>query len=164
MMLKNCIGAVTAFALCLSAWPQSASPHSGIAQDPWNPAHLNNLPSEIRVEVKKWEAACGAPIAVAQRFALYLTVPRTQFVALHFDDFRCRNNKAVCNTSGCLHEVYAASRGRYRKVLTVHAEDVRLLREQDAALLEIQDRPNVARRLLRWNGTGFTNWTKTKNR
>ena len=56
MMLKNCV--VTAVALCLSALPQSASSHGGIAQDPWNPTHLNNLPSEIRVAVEKWEAAC----------------------------------------------------------------------------------------------------------
>lgn len=158
MLLRNCALAATVFALCLSGLPQSASSRGGIAQDPWNPAHLANLPPEIRVQAKKWESACGAPIAAAQQFALYLTIPGTQFVALHFDDFQCRNKRVVCDASGCLHEVYVAVRGRYRKVLTLRAQDVRLVREQDAAFLEVQDRSSAARRILRWNGSRFVTW------
>lgn len=154
MLLKNCALAAALFALCLTGLPRSASSHGGIAQDPWNPAHLSNLPPEIQVQAKKWEAACGAPIAVAQRFALYLTIPGTRFVALHFDDFQCRNSGVVCDASGCLHEVYAAARGQYRKVLALRAQDVRLVREQDAALLEIQDGSGGVR-ILRWNGSRF---------
>ena len=100
MLPKSRALAATVFALCLLGFPQSASSRGGIAQDPWNPAHLTNLPPEIRVQARKWEAACGAPIAAAQRFALYLTIPGTQFVALHFDDFQCRNREAVCGASG----------------------------------------------------------------
>lgn len=164
MLMKDCALAATVFALCLSSLPQSASSHGGIAQDPWNPAHLTNLPPEIRAEAKKWEAACGAPVAAAQRFALYLTTPGTQFIALHFDDFRCRNRAVVCDASGCLHEVYVAVRGRYRKVLTLRAQDVRLVREQDAAFLEIQDRSSGGRRMLRWNGSRFVTHAGAGNR
>lgn len=164
MLLKKCALAATAFAFCLLGLPQSASSHGGIAQDPWNPAHLTNLPSEIRVQAKKWEAACGASIAVAQRFALYLTTPGTQFVALHFDDFQCRNRGVVCDASGCLHEVYVKVGGRYRKVLALRAQDVRLVREQDTAFLEIQDQSSGARRLLRWNGSRFVPRAGTENR
>lgn len=164
MLLKNYALAAAAFALCLMSLPQSAFAHGGIAQDPWNPAHLTNLPLEIRVQAKRWEAACGAPIAAAQRFALYLTTPDTEFVALHFDDFQCLNRGVVCDASGCLHEVYVKVRGRYRKVLTLRAQDVRLVREQDAAFLEIQDRSSGARRLLRWNGSRFVTQAAAENR
>lgn len=164
MLLKKYALAATVFALCLVSLPQSASSHGGIAQDPWNPAHLTNLPLEIRVQAKKWEVVCGAPIAAAQRFALYLTIPGAEFVALHFDDFKCRNRGVVCDTSGCLHEVYVKVRGPYRKVLTLRALDVRLVREQDAAFLEIQDRSSGARRLLRWNGSRFVTQAGAENR
>lgn len=152
--------AATVFALCLLGFPQSASSRGGTAQDPWNPAHLTSLPAEIRVQARKWEAMCGAPIAAAQRFALYLTTSGTQFVALHFDDFQCRNRSAVCDASGCLHEMYVTVRGRYRKVLALRAQDVRLVREQDAVLLEIQDRSSSAPRILRWNGSRFVTQTR----
>ncbi|MCP1773553.1 hypothetical protein ABIF65_007871 [Bradyrhizobium japonicum] len=152
---KNRALAATVFALCLLALPQSASSHGGIRQDSWNPAHLTNLPPEIRDQAKKWEAACGAPIAATQQFALYLTTLGTQFVALHFDDFQCRNRGVICKASGCLYEVYVAARGRYRKVLALRAQDVRLVRERNAAFLEVQDRSSGAPRILRWNGSRF---------
>ena len=164
MLLKKCALAATAFALGWTSLPQSASSHGGVAQDPWNPAHLTNLPSELRFQAKRWEAACGAPIAAAQRFALYLTAPGTEFVALHFDDFQCRNRGVICNVSGCLHEVYVKVGGRYRKVLTLRAQDVRLVREQEAAFLEIQNRSGGARRLLRWNGSRFVPQTGAESR
>jgi hypothetical protein len=161
MLLKSLVLAATVFAPCLIGLPPSASARGSTAQDPWNPAHLANLPPEIRLQVRKWEGMCGAPIAAARGFALYLTTPSTHFVALHFDDFQCRNREAVCDVSGCLHEVYVAVRGRYRKVLALRAPDVRLVRESDAALLEIQDRSGSAPRILRWNGSRFVAQART---
>ena len=141
--------------LCLSGPLQPAFSHSGLAQDRWNPAHLSNLPPEIRVNVQKWETACGGSLAAAQQFALYLTLPGAQFIALHFDDFRCRNKSVHCSTTGCLHEVYVATTGRYHRVLTVHAHDIRLLRDQNTAVVEISDVSGKIR-TLRWNGSRFT--------
>ncbi|MGJ4941043.1 hypothetical protein ACQR1W_10765 [Bradyrhizobium sp. HKCCYLS1011] len=163
MLSRTWVFPAIAFALSLAGLPQAVRAHGGVGQDPWNPAHLSNLPSDIRGHVKKWEAACGAPIAAAQQFALYLTIPGTQFVALHFDDFQCRNKIAVCNASGCLHEVYVANHGRYRKVLTVRARDVRLISERNAAFVEIQDGSREGRTLLRWSGSRFLNWAGTRN-
>jgi hypothetical protein len=131
---------------------EPALSHSGFAKYPWNPAHLGNLPSEIRARVRKWEVACRGPVAAAQQFALYLTIPGTQFVALHFDDFRCQNKSVLRNGSGCLHEVYASSGGRYRRVLTVYARDIRLVRQQNAALVEIHDDASGVPRTVRLNG------------
>ena len=133
---------------------QPASSHGGVAQDRWNPAHLENLPPDIRAIVQKWEGACGGSLAAAQQFALYLTVPGAEFIALHFDDFRCRNKSVHCDTTGCLHEVYVANGGRYRRVLAVHARDIQLLRDQNAAVVEISD-VNGKTRALRWNGRRF---------
>lgn len=140
--------------LCLTGVLRPAFSHSGVARDRWNPAHLQNLPPGIRVIVQKWEAACGGSLAAAQQFALYLTVPGAEFVALHFDDFRCGNKSVHCSTTGCLHEVYVATKGQYRRVLTVHARDIRLLRDQNAALVEISGVDSKIR-ALRWNGRRF---------
>ena len=145
---------IAAALLCWSGIFQPAFSHSGIAQDRWNPAHLRNLPPEIRAIVQKWEAACGGSLAAAPQFALYLTVPGAEFVALHFDDFRCGNKSLHCGTNGCLHEVYVAHKGRYRRVLSVHARDIRLLRDQNAAVVEISG-VNGEIRALRWNGSRF---------
>jgi hypothetical protein len=133
---------------------QTASPHSGLAENRWNPAHLQNLPPEIRTSVQKWEAACGGSLAAGQQFALYLTVPGAQFVALHFDDFRCNNKSVHCETTGCLHEVYVATNGRYRRAVAVHARDIRLIRDRGTAELEISGMSGTIR-TLRWNGGRF---------
>ena len=133
---------------------QPAFSHGGLAENRWNPAHLQNLPPEIRASVQKWDAACGGSLAAAQQFALYLTVPGAQFVALHFDDFRCGNKSVHCDATGCLHEVYVSTNGRYRRVLTVHARDIRLLRDQDTAAVEIGGVGGKTR-TLRWHGGRF---------
>ena len=140
--------------IAVSGSIEAALSHSGIAKDPWNPAHLEMLPSEIRARVRKLEAACGVPVVAAQQFALYLTIPGTQFLALHFDDFRCQNNSVLCNASGCLHEVYASRGGGYRRVLSVYARDIRLIRQQNAALVEIDDDTRGVPRTVRLNGNG----------
>jgi hypothetical protein len=151
---RRLVSTIAVALLCLSGIFQPAFSHGGLAQERWNPAHLRNLPPEIRVDVQKWEAACGGSLAAAQQFALYLTVPGAEFVALHFDDFRCGNKTVHCGTTGCLHEVYVATKGRYRRVLTVHARDIRLLRDQNAAVVEISS-ANGEIRALRWNGRRF---------
>jgi len=133
---------------------QPASPHGGLAENRWNPAHLQNLPPEIRASVQKWEAACGGSLAAAQQFALYLTVPGAQFVALHFDDFRCGNKSVHCDATGCLHEVYVATNGRYRRALAVHAGDIRLIRDRDRAGVEISG-VNGNARTLWWSRGRF---------
>ena len=134
---------------------QPALPHGGVAENRWDPAHLQKLPPEIRASVQKWEAACGGSLAASQQFALYLTVPGAQFVALHFDDFRCGNKSVHCDATGCLHEVYVSTNGRYRRVLTVHARDIRLLRDQDTAAVEISGGVGGKTRTLRWHGGRF---------
>jgi hypothetical protein len=155
MMLTRLIHIVASGLVCISFFSNPAFARGGLATNRWNPAHLDNLPPEIRAQAQKWEGACGGSVAAAQQFALYLTIPGTQFVALHYDDFQCRNKSAHCNVDGCLHEVYVATKGRYRRVLTIHAHDIRLLRDQNVALVEISGNSNGPTRVLRWNGGRF---------
>ena len=69
-VLRSYVRAVAMIVIALSSSIEPALSHSGFAKDPWNPAHLENLPSEIRARVRSWEAACGGPVAAAQQFAL----------------------------------------------------------------------------------------------
>lgn len=152
--MRAIVSAASAALLLGAAWPWPAWSHSGEAQDPWNPAHIERLPPELRAEAKKWDAACGGSIAASQQFALYLTVPGAQFVALHYDDFRCHNKSVHCDSGGCLHEVYVATNGgRYRRVMRVHARDIRMSRDRDMALIEISS--GAGTKLLRWSGGRF---------
>ena len=114
MRSRRFISVIAIALLAPTGMLQPAFSHGGLAENRWNPAHLQNLPPEIRASVQKWDAACGGSLAAAQQFALYLAVPGAQFVALHFDDFRCGNKSVHCVTTGCLHEVYLATNGRHR--------------------------------------------------
>ncbi|TWB04200.1 hypothetical protein [Bradyrhizobium stylosanthis] len=133
---------------------QPALSYSGTAQHPWSRARIDMLPAEIRADVQKWSAACGGSIAAAQYFALYLTVPGAEFVALHFDEFQCRSGAVHCDSAGCPHEVYIATAGRYRRVLAVRAHDIRLSSANNQAFVELLD-GHGSSRTLRWNGSRF---------
>lgn len=140
--------------LCLLRMLEPAFSFGGVAQDNWKPDHLDRLPPGLRTIVRKWEGVCGGSIAAAQQFALYLAIPGGELVALHFDDFRCGTRSVLCKSYGCLHEVYYSIKGRYRRVLSVHARDVRLLRDQGTAQVEIFE-VNGGTKVLRWNGRQF---------
>lgn len=140
--------------ICLSGMFRPAFSYGAMPQDRWKPAHLEHLPAGIRAIAQKWQAVCGGSIAAAQQFALYLAIPGGELVALHFDEFRCGKQSAQCSAKGCLHEVYLATKGQYRRVLSVHARDIRLLRDQNAALVEISA-VNGEVSALRWDGRRF---------
>ena len=124
-------------------------------EDSWNAAHLENLPPEIRARVQKWDLACGGSLAAAHLFARHLAIPGIRFLSLHFEDLRCANRSALCNDRGCLHEVYASAGSHYRLVLSVHAHEIRMTRNGDAAGIEIDDGAS-APSILRWNGGRFS--------
>ncbi|WP_371425802.1 hypothetical protein [Tardiphaga sp.] len=140
--------------LCLLRMLEPAFSFGGVAQDNWKPDHLERLSPGLRTIVRKWESVCGGSIAAAQQFALYLSIPGGELVALHFDDFRCGTRSVLCKSNGCLHEVYYSMKGRYRRVLSVHARDVRLFHDNDAACIEISG-VNGETKVLRWSGRQF---------
>jgi hypothetical protein len=134
---------------------EPAVSYGGLARDPWNPAHLERLPLEIRADVQKWDAVCAGGVAAAQQFAPYVDIPGARLIALHFDDSRWGNKAAHCRAGEYLHQVYVATAGRYRRVLSLHASDIRLLRDDNTVLIEVTSGLTSEPRLLRWTGRRF---------
>jgi hypothetical protein len=78
------------------------------AEDPWNPQHIEGLPSEVRDALKRM---CASPRA-EHYFATYFQGSRV--LVLHFEYWRCGDRGQVCTQRGCLHQVYVSSGGRYQ--------------------------------------------------
>jgi hypothetical protein len=85
------------------------------AEDPYDPRHVDDLPPEIRAAVAQ---NCNKPKA-ERYFAGYFS-ERKQIV-LHFDRLRCDRRTGFCNQSGCLHQVWVFTEGRYRLLRSYYA-------------------------------------------
>jgi hypothetical protein len=86
-----------------------------IKDDPWNPEHINSLPAEVRAAVL---AKCPTLPAAGHYFATYFH----DQINLHFELFHCESSKAgLCNSSGCLHQVYKLTGGHYRLAKSFYA-------------------------------------------
>jgi hypothetical protein len=86
-------------------------------EDPWNPQHIDGLPTEVRSALARM---CGGPRARHQ-FAGYFQNSRV--LVLHFEHFRCGDGHALCTRAGCLHQVYTATSGRYRLLRSYYAPE-----------------------------------------
>jgi hypothetical protein len=81
-----------------------------VKDDLWNPEHINHLPAEVRTAVY---AKCPTVPTAGHYFATY----SHDQINLHFELFHCESAKAsLCNSSGCLHQVYKLTSGHYRLV------------------------------------------------
>jgi len=87
------------------------------SEDPWNPQHIDGLPSEVRNALARM---CEAPRAQHQ-FAGYFQNSRV--LVLHFEHFRCGDRGPLCTQAGCLHQVYISTGGRYRLVRSYYAPE-----------------------------------------
>jgi hypothetical protein len=106
------IGLLASIGQVPSVSARSAGPHP---EDPWNPSHIDGLPSDVRSAVKRM---CSSPRAEHQ-FASYLQHSRV--LVLHFEHWRCGAGGPLCTQAGCLHHVYILSSGRYRLLRTYYA-------------------------------------------
>jgi hypothetical protein len=79
------------------------------AEDPWNPFHIGELPSEVRAGV---EAMCSGRSEALHYFATYS--PDGRVIHLHFEKFRCNGQPLFCNASGCLQQDYVRAGHAYR--------------------------------------------------
>jgi hypothetical protein len=86
------------------------------SEDRYDPQHIENLPPEIRQQVLK---LCPAP-KVLHEFARYSEHLRK--VVLHFEDLYC-GEKPFCGPSGCFHQTYVLSGGRYRLLKSYSAPE-----------------------------------------
>ena len=134
---------------------EQALARSGMATErPWASEHIEGLPADIRRRIVAIERACGNAAAAAHYFAVSIEAGGQRFVSLHFEEFACGNRAVVCNGNGCLHEIYAESRGRYRIVFSRKALDVRMTNAGGIAGLEVSQLDTSE--TYRWNGRGFT--------
>ncbi len=99
--------------------PAVAIGSSALAQPvkdpPWNPAHINGLPAEVRTVVL---AMCPTTPNAGHYFATYSH--NSQQLNLHFEHFHCEQGKSFCDGSACLHQMYALTAGRYRLARTFY--------------------------------------------
>lgn len=121
---------------------------------PWASEHIEGLPADIKRRIVALERGCGNAAAAAHYFAVSIEAGGQRFLSLHFEEFACRNRAAVCNGNGCLHEIYAEARGRYRIVFSKKALDVRMTNDRGIAEIEVLQRDTKVR--YRWNGRSFT--------
>ena len=145
--------AIAAIAI-LSIVQQSFGRGSLAAENPWSAEHIDLLPPEIRSKLRKWEIACGDTATASHYFAVHLEVNGTRFIALHFEGYKCPGSSALCRRGECLHEIYATTHSRFHRVLSLYAEDIRMTRKDDHALLEVSGAAGDAY-VLWWNGARF---------
>ena len=147
----------TAIWLAPLAMARGAISHRDVAST----QHIEELPSEIRSALARWQSACGVPLAARDWFAHYLDDKATGYrlISLHFHELSCINKAALCTAQGCLHQVYISTGGVYRLAFSANVPDVTLTFldgrvpaiEIDCETFSTQCRPRV----LRWNGRGF---------
>jgi len=129
----------------------------GFSQDYWSETRILSLPPDVRASVQKITASCERPLAARSSFDRYLQDGAgDRFIALHFQELRC-DHRAVCDASGCLHQVYESNGGRYRLVWSGYVADIEL--KQVGAVGGINIACSIARpgcsKLLRWSGSHF---------
>ena len=84
-------------------------------EDRYNPQHMSSLPPEIRNSILH---RCNEPKAL-HPFASYSDDSKT--IVLHFEHFVCDGDGTYCSPSGCLHQVWAVTRGHYLLVRSYYA-------------------------------------------
>lgn len=136
------------------AGPAGAAGLGGVArEDPFAAEHIGQLPPEVKSAVLARARACGARPAAAHYFSVSITTPTQSFLSLHFEELYCPNRATLCSSGGCLHEIYVASGGSYRRAFSVYADDVTLTKSGSVAGLEVQRGGTT--QFYRWSGRGF---------
>ncbi len=99
------------FSLVFSWDANSIAAAQHVRDPPWNPDHIDHLPTEVRSAVL---AMCGKAPSAGHYFATYSR--NSQQINLHFEHFHCESGPHFCTAAGCLHQVYASTGGHYRLV------------------------------------------------
>ncbi|CUT13501.1 hypothetical protein BF49_4581 [Bradyrhizobium sp.] len=126
---------------------------SSSSERPLSAEHVSGLPPDIRRAVEAQARACGNEAAARHYFSTSITVGKLSFRSLHFEEFECHRPGAVCNASGCLHEIYLESNGHHRKVFSTYAGDLRMTSEGGNMIIEVTGGPSSG--TFRWNGSRF---------
>jgi len=152
----------TMVTLTLIGFSPFAAARGGISyRDVASTRHIEELPSEIRSAIARWQSVCGVPLAARHLFAHYLGDKAIGYrlISLHFHELSCVDKAALCTDRGCLHQVYISTDGAYHLAFSANVPEVTLTFldgtvpavEIDCEIFSIQCRPRV----LRWNGRRF---------
>lgn len=137
--------------------PPASGRASGLSREHWSETRVQGLPQEIRDAIRHVAGSCGTPLSAGSAFDRYLQDGAgNRFIALHFNDLRC-DHQLVCNSSGCLHQVYVSRGHGYRLVWSGFVQDVELKQIGTSAALGVTCSIESSRcsGVLRWSGSGF---------
>lgn len=88
------------------------------AEDRWNPEHINQLPTDIQNAIGRM---CVKSPRAEHYFAIYFE--NSRLIVLHFEHFRCGDQRALCTQTGCLHQIYISTGGRYRLMKSYYGSE-----------------------------------------
>lgn len=157
----RCQALTLAGALVGACLPATGSAGPMPREERWDSRHISLLPPEVRAVLPRHEAKCGPP-AAEHLFSRSIEAKSSgqSFIALHYELFRCRERETLCDTAGCLHEIFASSGGGpYRLVLRLRVQEVTLHVVDGGPAVEIDCVDLQCRRLLKWDGRRFRNGT-----
>ncbi len=123
MSFFKAIVAFVTLGMGLAASPVVAAMRS---EDRWDSRHISQLPIEVRIKAEARIRACGGTPAASHDFARYLTRDGTQLIGLHYEHARCAGQPIFCNASGCLHQVYISTGGRFRLLQSSYVPELDL--------------------------------------
>lgn len=158
---KYCEALALAGLLTGACLPASGNAGPMPREERWDPRHISVLPAEVRSVLPRREAKCGPP-AAEHLFSRSIEVKSSgqSFIALHYELFRCRERETLCGATGCLHEIFASSRGGpYRLVFRIHVQEVTLLVVDGRPAVELDCGGAQCHRLLKWAGRRFVKRT-----
>lgn len=153
MKRRLAISIATVLLVYLQAGGQVSARSGMAAEKPWASEHIEGLPDDVRRRVAVLERDCGNPAAAGHYFSGLIEAGGWRFLSLHFEEFACSNRAAVCDSNGCLHEIYVESRSGYQVVFRTKASDVRMTNDKGIAEIEVSQRGNM--QTYRWNGRSF---------
>jgi hypothetical protein len=107
-LFKLLLAILLAFAT-LSGGEAHARGSGAAHEQAWNPEHISGLPPDVRAGIAR---VCGPNAHAEHYFATFFE--RAQRIKLHFEHAHCRDDKPMCNSSGCLHQEYLLTGGHYR--------------------------------------------------
>lgn len=129
-----------------------------LAQQQGEPIDVLNvaaLPVEIRENFEAIAKTCKSRTDALSNFARYVASGDYGFIAIHFEKLRCDDPKDICQTNGCLHQIYVAkSNEPYQLLASEYVTEMELKYLDGTVAVEITSSTEGVR-VRRWDGGGF---------
>ena len=115
------------------------------------------LPPSIEARLHTIGRTCGASTGITSHFAKYISVSSygPQFIALHFDQFRCDNPLRLCGPDGCRHQIFALKEGSPQLVFDSKVYEIEMTNSGESLVVNVDCASNersLCPRTLIWRG------------